>query len=919
MVNYGSNPQFNVPVLFEVESAGVLVYDEAVLVPSLPAYDTVTAILSEEWTPGGELWQGYNVTTYTLLTGDQVPRNDTARMGLMVSTDTIFSFGGAPSPVIDGYLDPGEWDAAYRFDASNIVGWRSGAVPAGSAFGCLMHDNTFLYLALAFPRATRRDTFDLAGIYVDENDNGQWETDFSEGNYDVWVNDSLRDEVLFRPWSPGGPGQAQRAIGALSASGTFNGYLVFEAKIPFGPLPYQLNLRPAGDTCGLWLHMVQGVTTHGWWRPELPADSFGVPAQYGKLILRTLQSGDVAVVSIESPTGRVAPNSTVTPRATWQVYGTMQMSYWAYAFLENPLGQRVYRESLWVTGGRQVTFPPYNVGATEGGWAIICSTRAVGDRNPANDWRRGVFAVGLAADFGVAAILEPVGSRNPGDTVRPAARIRCYYAQSPHTVRTWFFLAKPGGARFYSDSVDIVNMTQGQDSLVVYRPVVLDSTAGLWTMKCSLYVLPDTFAANNILSGSFRVGVQAPATGWHEVSPSVPGTPAKDGAWLAGNLAAGIYCAKGNKTGEFYHFDPGSSGWTTLSQIPAGREGKPPYKGAVGAASGRGHVYALKGNNTLGFHKYSAARNSWLQLDDVPLGGGKRVKGGSDLAYVQHGDSECVYLLKGINNEFYRYHVTGESSGTWQPLASVSGDKWQAGSWLCADGSNRIYAQQARTHAFQYYNTTTGSWQPVSNMMPFISRHTGRSKKSKDGGSAAWFGGSIHALKGGGTQEFYKFTAASGTWAELETIPLLGSTGKKVKVKAGGDIVNCADWFYALKGAKTNEFWTYREPVMMSAEPPEPSGAAAAAMMHDGSGPGLLFPNLLRAGRVKLNLRAPGAREVGGLVRVSVLDAAGRRLWSQVCAQQLEVTLDLGALAPGVYLLKVDEPGRSRTAKLLLQ
>ncbi|MBM3322645.1 hypothetical protein FJY69_04125, partial [candidate division WOR-3 bacterium] len=48
VVNYGSNPQFNVPVLFEVESAGVLVYDEAVLVPSLPAYDTVTAILPEE-------------------------------------------------------------------------------------------------------------------------------------------------------------------------------------------------------------------------------------------------------------------------------------------------------------------------------------------------------------------------------------------------------------------------------------------------------------------------------------------------------------------------------------------------------------------------------------------------------------------------------------------------------------------------------------------------------------------------------------------------------------------------------------------------------------------------------------------------------------------------------------------------------
>ncbi len=917
MVNYGSNPQVNVPVFFKVESAGVLVYDEAVLVPSLPAYDTVTAIMPEDWTPGGELWQGYNVTTYTLLAGDEVPRNDTCRLGLMVSTDTIFSFRTTRGPVIDGYLDDGEWDDAYHFDASNIAGWRSVPSSPGSALGHFKHDDVWMYMAFELPRATARDTFDMVAFYCDENNSGQWETNLSEGNYDIRINDSLYDEVLYRPWTPSGPGQAAPAPGALSSTSTFNGHLVFEARIPFGTLPYRLSLNPAGDTCGLWLHMVHSRVSRGWWRPELPADSFGVPAGYGKLILYSRQSGDVGVVSIESPTGRVAPNSTVTPEATWRVYGTTPMSYWAYAFLETPLGQRVYRESLWVTGSRQVTFPPYNVGGAEGNWAIVCSTRAVGDVNPTNDWRRGAFAVGLAADFGVAAILAPVGSHDPGDTVRPAARIRCNYAQRPYTVRTWFFLAKPGGARVYSDSVDISNMAQGQESLLVYRPMVLDSTAGLWSTKCSLYLLADTFAGNNIMSGSFRVGVQAPATGWHEVSPSVPGTPAKDGAWLAGNLSVGIYCAKGNKTGEFYHFDPGSSSWTTLSQIPAGREGKPPYKGAVGVADGRGHVYALKGNNTLGFYKYSAARNAWLQLDDVPLGGGKRVKGGSDLVYVQRGDSECVYLLKGIGNEFYRYQVTGESSGTWQQLASVSGDKWQAGSWLCADGSNRIYAQQARTHAFQYYNTSSGSWQSVSSTMPFISRYTGKSKKSKDGGSAAWYSGSIYALKGGGTQEFYKFTAATGTWTELETIPLFGSTGKKVKVKAGGDIVNCADWFYALKGAKTNEFWSYREPVMMSALP-GPSGVAVTAAI-DGPGAKLVIPNPLRAGPVKLALGIQGTRLAGRPVRVSVLDAAGRRLWSQVCARQPELALDLSALAPGVYLLKVDEPGCSRTAKLLLQ
>jgi hypothetical protein len=901
----------------------VLVYEDAVLVPSLPAFDTVTAVLSEEWTPGGGLWQGYRVTAYTLLTGDQVPRNDTARMNLMVSTDTLFSFRTSHGPVIDGYLDAGEWSQAHRFDASNIVGWLSGSSSAGSALGYFMHDDIWMYMAFELPPAATRDTFDLVALYCDENNNGQWETSLSEGNYDVRINDSLYDEVLYRPWTPAGPGQPAPAIGAVSSTGTFNGHLVFEARIPLGTLPYRLNLNPAGDTCGIWLHAVHSDVSYGWWRSELPADSFGVPAGYGKLILRTLQSGDVGVTSIEAPTGCVPPGGTVTPRATWRNYESTPMSFTAYCFIADPSGTRIYSRSQTsqLNGGQQVqlTFPESGVLTVEGGYVVKCSTAAAGDQNPTNDWRQGAFAVGLAADFGVAAILVPAGNQNPDDTVEPAARIRCNYAQSPHTVRTWFFIAKPGGARFYADSIDVANMTQGAETVLVYRPLVLDSTAGLWTTKCSLHVLPDTFLANNFLSGSFRVGVQAPAFGWHEVSPSVPGSPAKDGAWLAGNMTCGVYCAKGNKTGEFYRFDPAGTGWTTLNQVPPGREGKPPYKGAVGAADNRGHVYVLKGNNTLGFHKYFAARNAWFQLDDVPLGGGKKVKGGSDLVYVQHGDSDCVYLLKGVSNEFYRYVVTGESSGSWQPMAPVTGEKWQAGSWLCYDGSGRIYAQQARTHAFQYYSTSSGSWQSVANTMPFVSRHTGRSKKSKDGGSAAWCGGSIYALKGGNTQEFYKFTPATGLWTELDTVPLFGSTGKKVKVKAGGDIVNYMDWFYALKGAKTNEFWTYREPVMMPAPQIGRSGVAASTAARDESGVLCVLPSPLRAGLVSLPVSGRAAEWSGGRVTVSVLDVSGRVLRSDFCSLQSPVVLDLRGLRPGVYLLRLEQVGRCQTCKFTVQ
>jgi len=93
--------------------------------------------------------------------------------------------------------------------------------------------------------------------------------------------------------------------------------------------------------------------------------------------------------------------------------------------------------------------------------------------------------------------------------------------------------------------------------------------------------------------------------------------------------------------------------------------------------------------------------------------------------------------------------------------------------------------------------------------MPFISQKTGRNKKSKDGGDAAFYNGFIYALKGGNTCEFYRYNIATNSWTELDPMPDFGSTGKKRRVKQGGALA-CADGsFYAFKGGKTREFWLY--------------------------------------------------------------------------------------------------------------
>jgi hypothetical protein len=90
-----------------------------------------------------------------------------------------------------------------------------------------------------------------------------------------------------------------------------------------------------------------------------------------------------------------------------------------------------------------------------------------------------------------------------------------------------------------------------------------------------------------------------------------------------------------------------------------------------------------------------------------------------------------------------------------------------------------------------------------------------RTKKSKDGGCAAWHVSRLYALKGGNTQEVWCFNPGENVWRERETIPSFGSTARRQKVKSGADIVGVgvagAPWALAvLKGGKTLELWRYQ-------------------------------------------------------------------------------------------------------------
>jgi len=631
----------------------------------------------------------------------------------------------------------------------------------------------------------------------------------------------------------------------------------------------------------------------------------------------TVAVHDVAAIAITAPSG-AAPPGPFTPEATVRNCGTVREPCKAFFTINSA---PAYSDSLQLPSGlplADTTLGFASWTATPGNYLARCSLYLASDQVRINDTVSAAFTV-RNVDVGAVSIVVPTDTIDSGALVRPAAIVGNYGA----TAATFkaFFLIDAAAGNVYRDTLTVANLGPGDTVRARFgewpRPHAPDQ---YWT-RCSTYVVNDQNPANDTVGGRFVVAANAPPLppGWHEKHP-LPGPPSgkqvRDGGWLALDAGNGlVYAAKGNKTTDFYAYNPTGDSWTRLAPMPDGRENKQPGKGSVGCANGHGVVYATKGNNTQGFFEYVAGRDSWHQLADVPLGTtNKKVKGGTDIVFVP--DPDRLYLLKGYRNEFWRYSPAKDS---WSSLPDAPAAKWDKGSWLVYDGTKTVFAHQAKYHGFYAYDLQAGTWGPALGGMPFIGM-MGRSKKSKDGGCGAWLRGAIYALKGGNTQEFWRYNPALDSWHELDTMPQFGTTGKKKKVKAGGDITPAADLLYAFKGNKTLEFWQYVPYTVQATDcgPQSRGGVAAADVIRDGSRAVRITPNPLRAGAATLSLSGP-TRWSSGPVQMSILDVSGRCVHSSLIIGKSSFRLDLRSVSAGVYIVRLSGVDFAATQKLIVQ
>ncbi len=508
-------------------------------------------------------------------------------------------------------------------------------------------------------------------------------------------------------------------------------------------------------------------------------------------------------------------------------------------------------------------------------------------------------------DVAALSIVAPTGGVDTGSWVTPVARLASY-SNEEVSFNAIFTIYIAGGVLPVYQNIQWVTLQPGEVRNVSFVPVRM-TAFGPHISRCSLALTGDTNPANDTVSGTFKVMYRFPfPEGWSEADP-VPALPSgrglNAGSWFTVDETEGvIYLAKANKTQDFYSYNPANTPtWTSLPDWPLGRENKKPGKGSKGCSGNDGYIYAIKGNNTLGFWRYNTYFQEWEQLPDVPYGPSHRkIKDGSDLVRVNRDGVTYIYLLKGYRNEFYRYNTL---SGQWEELPFAPGTtRWYRGSWLVYDGENTIYAHKGKYHEFYAFDLATSEWLPNPLApMPIPSEKMLTRKRAKDGSCATWAFQTIFALKGGNTCEFWRYFPEGDSWVELDTIPSVGSSGVKKRVRDGADIATFVDGvMYVTKGNKTLEFWRFTPgPGIVRPQPPRSGVAALPAAL---SRPFLAVNSPVTGSRLVASYQLGQTRQG----ELQLIDITGRTVLTRNLADGHGTTsIDISGIKSGVYLLRL--------------
>jgi len=197
----------------------------------------------------------------------------TCTLVLAYYANELLSEGWSSGPVLDGLIGTGD-PYGPESEISDTAG-RAGTIrPHGSCLICVTHAYDTTYIAVDAIAAHSRGDQDRVIVKFDEDADGVWEEDSSEGTYTAFVSGGT-DSMVYS-WLPG-----QQCPGGRSASGTASGNLQFEIAIPIGTRRSDLNINSGGDMSGAAISYWRGDSCYGWWPQSLELAQWDDPRYFG--------------------------------------------------------------------------------------------------------------------------------------------------------------------------------------------------------------------------------------------------------------------------------------------------------------------------------------------------------------------------------------------------------------------------------------------------------------------------------------------------------------------------------------------------------------------------------------------------------------------------------------------------------------
>jgi hypothetical protein len=288
VMNQGRMTAIGFNVACSIDSAGNQIYWNYVTIDSLKS-DSVVNVTLPPWTPGPPL-NDYHVAFYTNYTADPRPSNDTlhAIASSFQLMPLLYSPAAMVIPTIDGLMEAGEWNDAYRYDVSDVFQKKGMINFPGSAILYVKNDVDLFYVAINAKFDVTRTEFDKIGIAFDDNRDNAYPApgEDSEGLLTLYYT-SLLDFVSYTSLHSDGSQGKPYGVNFAAGTGFPSGNEQYEIAIPFGDLDEELDADPL-DTVGMFLFAADSVASGseygGWWFQDVEANQWDKPAFYGDII-----------------------------------------------------------------------------------------------------------------------------------------------------------------------------------------------------------------------------------------------------------------------------------------------------------------------------------------------------------------------------------------------------------------------------------------------------------------------------------------------------------------------------------------------------------------------------------------------------------------------------------------------------------